>query len=493
MLQPRRNSLAIIPGLLLLGMLLLTGAALRAEQPGQWSLFSSPAPGYHDRNLTKLYPVGRGALRSSDGDDRRLTLEEAVELALIGSPDYNIAREAYSGTWGDLMAAWGQFTPSAFVTWGVGNSESALLFESPLDGTASWRRNTNQSAFANLNLSFSVFDSGRMYFDLRNAFFLRGARLSQLQGMGLEVANQVRAAYFDVLRQDHLLRAAREQVVQLTEQLRRARRRQELGEVTKLDVLQAQIDLQDQELLVLEYQNLGLTARMDLSQAVGGGLPENFELAEEFAVSEPGLDVESLVAEALRRHPDLRSLELQVRQQEGLLWVSRLSFLPLVKATWSLSRQASEVTWTPDNQRGMAMGISARWDLLDTFVRYRASRTVEMELHTIRYELAREQLAVERDVRVGYLELVRLYQRNLALESSRELARQSLELERRQYELGASSMVEVRQALADFTQAEADYINSIYDFQAALSELGRSVGRFVTLEEQPVPAAPEER
>lgn len=88
-------------------------------------------------------------------------------------------------------------------------------------------------------------------------------------------------------------------------------------------------------------------------------------------------------------------------------------------------------------------------------------------------------MEVARDVRLGCLELLRLYGRHLTLSEGRDLARQSLELERRRYGLGSSSMVEVRKAQADYIQAEVDYINSVYDFHGAVSELSRSVGREV--------------
>ena len=62
------------------------------------------------------------------------------------------------------------------------------------------------------------------------------------------------------------------------------------------------------------------------------------------------------------------------------------------------------------------------------------------------------------------------------------MAEQSLKLETRRYELGTSSMVELRQAQADYSQAQADYIYSISDYHVALSALNRNVGRDLYLE-----------
>jgi len=100
----------------------------------------------------------------------------------------------------------------------------------------------NKSTSASLNFSYQILNQGQKYFGLKSAYYLRGARKKELQSSELNVINDVRTAYFNVLRQEKLLIASREQAGQLAEQLRRAEKRLAVGEVTKLDVLQARAD-----------------------------------------------------------------------------------------------------------------------------------------------------------------------------------------------------------------------------------------------------------
>ncbi len=100
----------------------------------------------------------------------------------------------------------------------------------------------NKSTSASLNFSYQILNQGQKYFGLKSAYYLRGARKKELQSSELIVINDVRMAYFNVLRQEKLLIASREQAGQLAEQLRRAEKRLAVGEVTKLDVLQARAD-----------------------------------------------------------------------------------------------------------------------------------------------------------------------------------------------------------------------------------------------------------
>jgi len=317
---------------------------------------------------------------------------------------------------------------------------------------------------------------------LKNAYYLRGSRRSKLQGSELIVVNDVRAAYFNVLRQEKLLEAAREQAEQLSEQLRRAEKRFSLGEVTKLDVLQAQIDLQNQELLILEYENLFATAKMDLDQVAGGGLGIGFSLADEFEIREYRFDIEELVTEALEKHPELESLLLEIKLQRGNLWIGRLAYLPVLTTTLGYSRNEEGLAFTPNLQRGRSVSFTAKWNIFQGFLRFQQNRYIQVAVDSLKYESIKTRLTIARNVRESYLELLRLSERNITLAESKRMAAESLRLERRRYELGSSSMVELRIAQADYLQAEVDYINSIYDYHEALSTLSLNVGRDVSLD-----------
>lgn len=440
-------------------------------------LLESPVPFYHDYNLAALHPMGSGGAQSSTvGQAGSLTLDECIRIALGRNQDYKMARENLRAAFGDMATAWGLFAPIAYANYAV-NQNSQFRETQTSSGAKTIRLFGNASA-ASLGFSFNVFNQGQMYFGMRNAFFLRRERRSDLRGMELQVADNVRASYFEALRQQHLLKASEEQSAQLKEQLRQAEARLKVGEITKLDVLQARIDLQNEHIRGLEYRNLLAAARENLNLAVGGGLPADYSLVDEFRVEEPVLDVDKLVEEALERNPQLISLKLQYRQERNNLWMGRLAYIPTVKATVGYTHSGDVLfSVPPRDSRGSQVGMSFYWSILDGFERFKTNRYTQASANNLNYALEKTRLEVGRDVRLGCLELQRLYEQHLTLAESRDLAAQSLELERKSYTLGAANMVEVRKAQADYIQAEVNYINSIYDYHTALSALSRSVGR----------------
>ena len=447
------------------------------------SLLDSPAPFYHTYNLTSLHPVGmqNSPGFSETGSRESLTLDECIGMALEKSPDHNISRQRLRATTGDLAAAWGLFTPNIIATFGLSQSNTFRIIENP-SGDINTLGMISKTSYGTVGLSFILFNGGEKYFGLKNAYYLRNGRRSKLRGSELIVANDVRTAYFNVLRQEKLLEAAREQAEQLSEQLRRAEKRFSVGEVTRLDVLQAQIDLQNQELLILDYENQLATAGMELDQVVGGGLGVDFSLTDQFEIREYRFDIKELVAEALEKHPELESLQMEIKQQRGNLWIGRLAYLPVLTTTLGYSRNQEGLTFTPNTQRGRSVTFNAKWNILQGFTRFQLNRYAQVAADSLKYESVKMRLQIARNVRESYLELLRLREQNLTLAESKTLAAESLRLERRRYELGSSSMVELRKAQADYLQAEVDYINSIYDCHQALSTLSLNVGRDLSME-----------
>jgi len=464
---------------------LLAGAAcpVYAFDNLQASLLDPSVPFYHTYNLTSLHPVGRQSSPglSETGPQEPLTLDECIEMALERSPDHNISRQRLKASTGDLLAAWGLFTPNIIATFGLSQSNTFRIAENPL-GKITTLGMINKTSYGTIGISYILFNGGEKYFGLKNAYYLRKSRRSKLRGSELIVANDVRTAYFNVLRQEKLLEAAREQADQLSEQLRRAEKRFSLGQITRLDVLQAQIDLQNQELVILDYENQLATARIELDQVVGGGLGEDFSLTDQFEIREYKFDINELVAEALEKHPELESLEMEIKQQTGTLWMGRLAYLPVLTTTLGYSRNEEGLTVTPNTQRGRSVTFNAKWNIFQGFLRFQVNRYAQVAMDSLKYESAKMRLQIARNVRESYLELLRLREQNLTLEESKRMAAESLRLERRRYELGRSSMVELRKAQADYLQAEVDYINSIYDWNQALSTLSLNVGRDLSRE-----------
>lgn len=443
-------------------------------------LIDSSVPFYHTYNLTSLFPVGMSTASAQEGGETAggsvMTLDDCIDAALARNPNYNKSRENLRAVRGDILQAWGNYLPTVSARYGVSQNNSTTSFLDP-SGVLRTAGGISKSSYGSLYMSFTLFNAAGKYFEMKNARFLHKERRSQLDAAELLIVDQVRRAYFAALRQQQLLLSASNRAESLRDQLRLAEAKFSVGSVTKLDVLQAQVDLKDQELVILECENALKNAKMELNRLMGGNLDRDFGLVDEFAIQRVELDLEKLVEEAMENHPDVRSSHYQIKQQENTLWMNRLAYLPTISTSLSYSRREDGLQLIPNLNKGRGLGFSMNWNIWDSFVRFRRNRYTEVQLNNLKYDLASIRLDTERQVREYYLDILRLHERNFALRESKGLREQSLGLEQERYRLGAASILELRQAQVDFAQAEINYINSIYDFHTTLSSLSRSIGR----------------
>ncbi|MEA1997470.1 MAG: TolC family protein, partial [Gemmatimonadota bacterium] len=265
------------------------------------ALLDSPVPFFHTYNLTSLFPVTRAAVSgfsSAEGEVASgaglLTLDECIARALGRNPDHMRSRENLRAVTGSILTAWGNYIPTVSASYGLSQSNQTRSYLDP-SGELRFGGGISKSSYGSVRFNYTIFDRAAKYFDMKNARYLSDERMSDLRNSELSIVEQVRRAYFNALRQVKLLHAAREQAEQRRDQLRLAEARFSVGSVTKLDVMQAQIQLKNQELNIIQYENGLKTAKMELNRLLGERLRNNFELADEYFIGEVDFDVESLV------------------------------------------------------------------------------------------------------------------------------------------------------------------------------------------------------
>ncbi|MBW1696469.1 MAG: TolC family protein [Deltaproteobacteria bacterium] len=444
------------------------------------SALDLPVPFYHTYNLTSLFPVGLSGAEAHQSDvaghGSVMTLDACIDAALAQNPNFNKSRENLRAAMGDILMAWGNYIPTLRASYGMSQNNRTSSYVDP-SGVLRTAGGISKSSYGSLSMNLTIFNAAHHYFEMKNAHFFRHERQYQLSSAELLLVDQVRRAYFAALRQQQQLLAAENRAESLRDQLRLAEAKFSVGSVTKLDVLQAQVDLKDQELVIIENENALKNAKIELNRLMGTELERDFDLVDEFTIKKVELDQERLVKEAIENHPEVSALRYQIKQRKNDLWMGRLAYLPTVSTSLRYDRSEDGLEFFPNLNKGRGLSFNISWNIWDSFSRFRQNRYTEIQLNNLQYELAAKQLDIESQVRQYYLDLLRLHQRNLALRENRTLRQQSLELEQERYRLGAASILELRQAQVDFAQSEIDYINSIYDFHSTLSSLSRSIGR----------------
>lgn len=319
---------------------------------------------------------------------------------------------------------------------------------------------------------------------------LRRSRLSEAQSRiaqavaERDTALQIIRSYFRILALKQQLQVSADAIVERKRFLDETVKKYELGRVAEGEILNAEIQyLQELEGAIsrrqaLEDERVNLVLLLGLPLETPISLVDiTGDLRERGRVEVPAPD--QAVSEALSSRPELVREEISVVLAELDTRVARNNRLPELNVTGGV--QKSET----DNQFDQANGIeNDEWDVgaslrvpLINIQRREEHRRAILSLEQARTTRLQRERTIQREV-LNTLRAVLATEANLSiLQKTVEQARRNLDLTKGQYEVGFSSVTEVRLAQDDLFRAESRYTQALVDYQTSLAELYVALGR----------------
>ncbi len=390
----------------------------------------------------------------------RLSLKDAIEIALQRNPEVQSARHG-------VTAARGRFWQ------GVSLPPPSLSLSYDYIPTGSGIKDYGERV---IGISQS--------FDFPTTIGLRASSLSyetdateaDFRTASLAVTMQVKEAYFGVLAAQQKLKLAEENLAIADDFARKADIRYNVGEGTHLESLTAKVQL-------TQSRNAVDVARNDLRLAAGG---LSYVLGRREEV--PG--GESILTDSLTYRPitvPFESLIEQARQSNSRLEAAafRLSAASANRAiAWSSILPSFNVSYSRQAQvgnsslYGVSFGMSLPiWFLFDQRGQVQEATAVHARLES---ELQMIENFITLDVKNAFLEFknderqVQLFQSDL-LPQAEEVYRGAAT----SYEAGEITYIEFLQARQTLIAARSTYIDALYHYNTAIARLEKMVGRTI--------------
>lgn len=295
------------------------------------------------------------------------------------------------------------------------------------------------------------------------------------------LARSVAAQSVLVLTQQKFLELTKKLRDQRKDAFDLAKARFDVGAVTELDVLQAQIELGKAENDIKQAERDLSAARETLNQILGVDLKSDYPIAEPADLSPPAYTVDDLIHSAYENRTDLALADFAADQARLDLKYSRQNYLPTASlgATWSRNEQSgSSEPWTlnPRN-RNSTYSLSLRWNIFDGFSRELGIASKKVSRFKADERARQLRLSLEKDVRKAYYDLENSFAQVQTTENNRDLAQRTLDLERERYRLGATSQLALRDAQVTYARAETDHLSKQLEVQSNMIALELAVGR----------------
>ncbi|MCH9030798.1 MAG: TolC family protein [candidate division Zixibacteria bacterium] len=422
-----------------------------------------------------------------------LTVEQAVERGLHNNPSlrqiYYTWQERKATSWQtkttalprlDLQGAYSKTDPNFFP------DQAPFI--------------TGEQYSATAIATHTLISGGLILGRIKTQSSLQRAARHDYRAAELNTAHLVRAAFYDVLLAEELVKVAEGAVEMNTEEARRAKIQFEIGDAARVNVLRAEVELANSIPEALRAKHNLRLSKANLANLIGYDLdPADIEgeslilegtLESDNFIEFPGL--ERLILAALENRHELRSALSAFDATKGEVRSAWSGFLPRVDLTgsytWSTSENtfrafdstgniATEIPITID-LKGWRIGATASMPLFDFLGNYHGMRAARARSRRAEIMAEDTRRLIEYEMRQAYSAYLESVENIRSQEKNVESALESFRLARESQQVGQSTQLDVQQARLGLTTAQVNFAranrNLLVSTSAALTAAGLS-------------------
>ena len=406
------------------------------------------------------------------GAQMPVTLGEAVERALVRSPQMAQQEQTVGNALEGQRTALGQFLPSLSAS-SSGSLRSQDRFDPTTDRIVS---GSSDSYSAGLSASYTVFAGGRRFAEYGAANADVRAAEARREEQRFLVTVQTKSLFFQALREEDLLEVARQRIIEAEQNLDIVRSRAALGEATVSDSLRARLDWVNAQQAVLQGEASLRAARFSLGRQIGEPGPVAPVRPEDLEPTPVGLTPEEVLLIAEQSAPSVVAASEETDAAGASVSAARTAYLPTV----SLS---SGYDWA--NQAASFSGGTTSWSLslrmsYPIFNGFQREASVERARLSQRVTQLREDVArltAREEADAAYQGLVTAERAIEIAEEAAAVAMEDLRVVRERYSVGAATILDVLVSQSAADQANTNRVTARYDYLLARAELEAVLGR----------------
>ncbi len=352
------------------------------------------------------------------------------------------------------------------------NNSRQYLSQTRSDGTNVERDDAKNN---NLNygvaLDWTLFDGLRMFANYEQLKETQKLGEAELKQVILTKVGEVMITYYDLVLQQQQLSALDSTIIISQQRVELAQNRFTIGKASKLEVLNAQVDLNTDQTLMQRQQERFANNKVLLNEQMARDLKIDFEVASEIFVDQ-GLSLPELEILVTNENPQLQAEMINKKISELELQQIKAARYPTIFATtgYNFGRTESSLGFTTSsNFRGWNYGFGASLNIFDGFNQNRNEKIGKIALENAEVAIEEQKQGLMSLLNTWY----QTYLTNISLielEGNNEaIARENLDITVEKYKIGIIPAIEFRTAQLNYINAEVRYINA--KFQAKLSEI----------------------
>jgi len=461
------------------------------------SFLFNPALADEQNSSIHIYRLANSYFGNIQDNEVILGLDDLSYVALKNNQMIEVVRQKQEQSRGQLTQAKSGYLPHLSVEgryfyterqnsassegYGASNADAAQA-ASDLDAIAGNEIEEDDIVHAAVNFSQLIFDFGKTSGGIDVGKSNLKAADAQLQRQVQDILFEVRVAYYNVLEKRRLIDVAAESVKSLKQHLDRARLYLKAGVRTKIDVINAEVELSNANMSLLRSEYNLKTARVALEQVLGTKPNEGrYTLYNDEVQIDTILEtmppvpatIEELIRDAMVQRPDILQLMELTEAAEANLVQAKGDYWPSITADARYDDYDTDLTLYKDSWE---VGLTATWDLFSGMHTKGIVAEAQSRLLENKAQLQDLRLTIVREVTESYLrtdenrESVQIGLQTL------ELAKENLLLAEKRYQSGAYDVIEFNDAQLSLTRTRGDLVVTYYGYLTALAGIEHAIG-----------------
>ena len=400
-----------------------------------------------------------------------LTLEKAVEIALVNNYDLRLAKNELKVDSLGVSPGYAGMLPRVFAQASTNNSVQNIS-QTRSDGNVIELDNAkNNNINYGVGLDWTIFDGLSMFARYDQLKELEKLGKAELQSTLLNRVSDVMITYYDLVQQQQQLSALDSTLVISEQRVELADNRFGIGKASKLEVLNAKVDLNTDKTLHIRQSEQYINTKIRLNEIMARDINTDFKVNDEVLIA-TDLQLSELEHLATTQNPELQAQLINKRISELELKQIKGSRYPKISAVTGYNFSDSESSLgftTKNNAQGWNYGFAASIDIFNGSNQNRNEKIAKLQIENSTIAIERRTQTIKSQLHTAY----QTYLTNLSLidleTNNEEIAKENLNITLAKYKIGTIPTIEFRTAQLNYINASLRLSNAIY--QAKLSEV----------------------
>lgn len=347
-----------------------------------------------------------------------------------------------------------------------------------------WKRPTTikngdriDNSYSNsVTASMPLYTGGALSGSIKSAKAGYKSALVGVQKSYNDMRSTVTNGYFMVLQTDDMQVLSRESVARLEEHLKNVKAQYDVGVVAKVDVLRSEVELANAQQNLIKAENAYKIAEANFNKIIGLPLATNLFLEDTLNYTPYDKDLAYCLDYASKNRPELEQAKQGVEAARGQVKQARSGYQPQISAVASQNWATGDGHWPADEESNWTVGVQASLTIFDTGVTRAKSHAAEANYFSAQETYRDTVDAVMLDVRSQYLNMREAEKRISTTEVAVSQAEEDYRIAQLRYQAGVGTNTDVLDAQVALTDAQTNYLQSVYDYNISKTNLETAIG-----------------